>query len=340
MPLFGSRHKRSSESGRAIARDQPQLAERIETPHRAVRSAYTTAPARPCMQPAPPYPQRLAPYGSYGQSAYHLPPPPPPTAAQAPYPPHGAPPPYQPGPRAQFCTPWVHQAILPCKRSCKCGGGQAQKFVASTNVTIHPTNDALPYIKAECRSYINLSASLKCPMVKSWVPPGTWQQNAMDYIDQDLAVGDPILSKFNDIITSMDLGLFSGDDRDLSEDYPAGCIVAVIDSNAVIHQQTPFIPQDPSPAGTPMSRGLNNVLMTAAANTNLFSKVWLYANSRLPPHLPPMKVYVWFIQLQLFSAPADTGQLHPHLSPSLSSGAVLRKGLQSSYRVGRGNTIH
>lgn len=39
-----------------------------------------------------------------------------------------------------------------------------------------------------------------------------------------------------------------------------------------------------------MSRGVNNAVSSTLISTNYFRKAYLYANSRLPSHLPPLKL--------------------------------------------------
>lgn len=57
---------------------------------------------------------------------------------------------------------------------------------------------------------------------------------------------------------------------------------------------SPAIYEEPSPAirgGGPTTREVSNRVITSAIiSTNYFTKVNLYANSRLPPHLPELKL--------------------------------------------------
>lgn len=39
-----------------------------------------------------------------------------------------------------------------------------------------------------------------------------------------------------------------------------------------------------------MSRGVNNAVSSTLISTNYFRKAYLYANSRLPSNLPPLKL--------------------------------------------------
>ncbi|KAF2205251.1 alpha/beta-hydrolase [Delitschia confertaspora ATCC 74209] len=53
----------------------------------------------------------------------------------------------------------------------------------------------------------------------------------------------------------------------------------------------PDEPHQPQPESS-SSQALNPVPQTPSTGTVSFAKVWLYSNSRLPPHMPPFKVYM------------------------------------------------
>ncbi|ORY11914.1 hypothetical protein BCR34DRAFT_587595 [Clohesyomyces aquaticus] len=100
-------------------------------------------------------------------------------------------------------------------------------------------------------------------------------------LNQGAALCDLISSKFDAVMTSIDEEKFSGNERDL------------------MVQQAPYA-YYPDPSSStlqpevPRSSGKNQVYAshTTERASNHFSKVWLYGNSRLPPYLPPFKVYM------------------------------------------------
>jgi hypothetical protein len=93
---------------------------------------------------------------------------------------------------------------------------------------------------------------------------------------------DLISSKFNAVITLIDGEKFSGDEREL----------------VVFQPPAPVWQQEQERTGSTdralfkgKSKGaVNNQISTALVSTNYFAKVNLYANSRLPPNLPPLKL--------------------------------------------------
>ena len=101
------------------------------------------------------------------------------------------------------------------------------------------------------------------------------------HLYQGAALYDTIASKFNAVVTQIDNECFSGEERDL----------------VVLQQPQPMWQQEQPALGysNQMSQGkskglVNGGVSSALTSTNYFSKVNLYANSRLPPNLPPMKL--------------------------------------------------
>jgi hypothetical protein len=101
------------------------------------------------------------------------------------------------------------------------------------------------------------------------------------YLCQGAALCDLISSKFDNIITLIDGERFSGDESQLVV-YPP--------PQPMWQQQ-----QEAGTATRGVSKGkskgmVNNSMSSALVGMNYFAKVNLYANSRLPPNLPPMKL--------------------------------------------------
>lgn len=91
------------------------------------------------------------------------------------------------------------------------------------------------------------------------------------YMAHTVALCDLISSKLDQIITSIDDEVFSGNEQEL-----------------VIYEH----PVEAHSSSLDVSRGNNQNIAAVASYSNHFSKVWQYSNSRLPPHLPPLKVYM------------------------------------------------
>lgn len=110
------------------------------------------------------------------------------------------------------------------------------------------------------------------------VPAGT------QYLNQAAALCEVISSKFDAVITRIDGGSFSGDERELA-------VLGAPPNAPPMWQQEQSQDTDRSAATKGKSKGMvNNSVSSAMSGTNYFAKVNLYANSRLPPNFPPLKV--------------------------------------------------
>lgn len=126
------------------------------------------------------------------------------------------------------------------------------------------------------------NGSAECPatqFIQSGVSPLYLQ--GTQYLNQGAALVDLISSKFDTIITQIDGERFSGDEREL---------VVYAPPQPMLQQE-----QDVGYTERGVSKGkskgmVNNSVSSALTSTNYFAKVNLYANSRLPPNLPPLKL--------------------------------------------------
>ncbi|KAF2852718.1 alpha/beta-hydrolase [Plenodomus tracheiphilus IPT5] len=141
------------------------------------------------------------------------------------------------------------------------------------------------------KSYTNLRDSAGKTVTKMTAnyierPTHMVAMKSMQTLCKGAALCDIISSKFDAVITSIDDEKFSGKEQDL-----------------IIYDDQPQPPQQQQPQQQPAvspplgeSRGPKsnyvNPNLGEQKGSNYFSKVWLYSNSRLPPHLPPFKVYM------------------------------------------------
>jgi hypothetical protein len=102
-----------------------------------------------------------------------------------------------------------------------------------------------------------------------------------EYLTQGAALCDLISSKFNAVITLIDGERFSGDERELRVLAPPQPLLRQQQETGITERSL----------GNGKSKGMvNNSVSSALSSTNYFAKVHLYANSRLPPNFPPMKL--------------------------------------------------
>jgi hypothetical protein len=108
------------------------------------------------------------------------------------------------------------------------------------------------------------------------------QMQGSQYFNQGTALCDLISSKFDAVITLIDGERFSGDERELAVFTPP---------QPMWQQQQQETGYSDREVVRGKSKGMvNNSVSSALTSTNYFAKVNLYANSRLPPNLPPMKL--------------------------------------------------
>ncbi|KAH7346949.1 Alpha/Beta hydrolase protein [Pyrenochaeta sp. MPI-SDFR-AT-0127] len=101
---------------------------------------------------------------------------------------------------------------------------------------------------------------------------------SMQTLCKGAALCDIISSKFDSVMTSIDDERFSGKEQDLM----------------IYNDQLQQSPNSSPPPEASRGQAPNDVypMLGGDKGSNHFSKVWLYSNSRLPPHLPPFKVYI------------------------------------------------
>jgi len=99
--------------------------------------------------------------------------------------------------------------------------------------------------------------------------------NLSETLNECLDLGDLLSSKLNKILTCMDGEHFSGDEKELViQQFPVHYSPSLAMRSEIPYGWDRTAPKSPS------------------STADHFAKVWLYANSHLPPHLPPFKVYM------------------------------------------------
>ncbi|TVY92737.1 hypothetical protein LAWI1_G006720 [Lachnellula willkommii] len=135
-------------------------------------------------------------------------------------------------------------------------------------------------------SRLNLSSmsNLLDQGVPQCVPGANYINNGglagTQYLNQGAALCDLISSKFDTVITLIDRDKFDGDEREFA-----------------VQAAQQMWPQAQESDRSLLKSGKSNGMMNNSGSNSLiganyFDKVNLYANSRLPPNLPPMKLYM------------------------------------------------
>ncbi|TVY30155.1 hypothetical protein LHYA1_G001137 [Lachnellula hyalina] len=138
-----------------------------------------------------------------------------------------------------------------------------------------------PHRPGNTISRLNLSSmsNLLDQGVPQYVPGARYINNGglagTQYLNQGAALCDLISSKFDTVITLIDGDKFNGDEGEF-----------------VVHQAAQQMWPQAQESDRSLMRSGNHSVSNALIGANYFDKVNLYANSRLPPNLPPMKLYM------------------------------------------------
>lgn len=111
-----------------------------------------------------------------------------------------------------------------------------------------------------------------------------WHDHGTHYLCQGAALYDLISSKFDDVVTAIDEDRFGGGDAEL---MVRGLEMQQDGRN---HVQMRGVGHKKEKVEGRSKGAANDAISSAVTSTNYFSKVDLYANSRLPPNLPPLKL--------------------------------------------------
>lgn len=150
-------------------------------------------------------------------------------------------------------------------------------------------------------------------------PANLVTKKSVQALNQTAALCDRISDKFDSVITSIDGGVFSGDERDL-----------------YIYNEL-STPASPPPGVVQDRKVSNHRNANSDKGSNFFSKVWLYSNSRLPVHQPPFKIYMDTYRLLCLAAnyserayePISSSTAETHIPADWKSGtkAMVLKSL-------------
>lgn len=111
------------------------------------------------------------------------------------------------------------------------------------------------------------------------------------FLNQSAAAVDQICDRFNDIMTLIDRERYSGNEKDLFICQPS----STSSSSDVASRGQPTSKTKKNHSGRKdrdHPKGQTTTVAATVISGNYFAKVELYANSRLPMNLPPLKLYI------------------------------------------------
>lgn len=153
-----------------------------------------------------------------------------------------------------------------------------------------PTSNGPPS-KWNLGSVVDLAEGI-CPrtgipqLFNARLPP--WNGPETQWLDHGAALYDQLSAKFDDVMTAIDRDRYIGNEKDLfiwQPDPDIGGPASEPSSTDRGFTKKPKKERD-------HSKGQPGAIASTVISSNYFSKVELYANSRLPMDLPPLRLYV------------------------------------------------
>ncbi|KAI1445127.1 alpha/beta-hydrolase [Annulohypoxylon stygium] len=120
-----------------------------------------------------------------------------------------------------------------------------------------------------------------------------WHSYGTQWINQSAAMYDQIRSNFDDLITLIDRDKYVGNENNLFmyQSHPVPPPPVESSQQVVLHKGTSK-KNHKKEAPKATSKAQTSVLASSLASRGYFAKVELYANSKLPPNLPPLHLYI------------------------------------------------
>ncbi|ORY71017.1 Alpha/Beta hydrolase protein [Pseudomassariella vexata] len=118
----------------------------------------------------------------------------------------------------------------------------------------------------------------------------SWHCHASQLLNQGAAMYDQIQSRFNDVMTLIDRDRLLGNEKEL---FTYQSLPAATPPSSVASQPPTLEKHTPKKSGKKDApKGQTTAVASSLISGGYFAKVELYANSRLPMNLPPLRLYI------------------------------------------------
>ena len=153
--------------------------------------------------------------------------------------------------------------LLPCP----------QPTAPTTSTNVPPLQPSLRSSRSQVVQQATGSSFIEDCLQDTTLVQGSWQTPSLEDVAH-VALSELISKKFDSVITSIDGEAFGGaEDELVIQDEPQSGIRG---GWGITNRE--------------VSRGANRAISSAVTSTNYFAKANLYANSKLPRNLPPLKL--------------------------------------------------
>ncbi|KAI2603644.1 alpha/beta-hydrolase [Hypoxylon sp. NC1633] len=119
-----------------------------------------------------------------------------------------------------------------------------------------------------------------------------WHSYGTQLLNQGAAMYDQIYSNFDNVITLIDRDKYVGNENDLFtyQSEPIATPSSEPGQQVVVYKGPAKKSKKEAPRDS--AKGQSSALASSLASRGYFAKVDLYANSKLPPNLPPLRLYI------------------------------------------------
>ncbi|OTA84144.1 hypothetical protein M434DRAFT_173648 [Hypoxylon sp. CO27-5] len=177
-----------------------------------------------------------------------------------------------------------------------------QHYYLGQPVSHLPPANPYPYSNGAC-SVSKLKLGSAVNIVNEMIPGNVvpqilndglprWHSYGTQLLNQSAAMYDQICSSFNDVMTLIDRDKYVGNENDLFmyQSHPIPSPSSEPAQQIVLHKGSAKKGKKEAPKDT--SKGQASALASSLASRGYFSKVELYANSKLPRDLPSLRLYI------------------------------------------------
>ncbi|KAJ0114888.1 hypothetical protein J7T55_004630 [Diaporthe amygdali] len=155
--------------------------------------------------------------------------------------------------------------------------------------------NAVPFSRMVIGSAVNLADQLIPGVVPTFLNDGLNLRGGQSnqFSGPGAAAMNQICDRFNDVMTQIDRDRYAGNERDLFTYHADSASDSSSSTEVATRGQLSRPKKNQSPTkGRDAPKGQTTAVAASVMSGNYFAKVELYANSRLPMNLPPLKLYI------------------------------------------------
>ncbi|KAI0159945.1 alpha/beta-hydrolase [Hypoxylon sp. FL1284] len=119
-----------------------------------------------------------------------------------------------------------------------------------------------------------------------------WHAYGTQLVNQSAAMYDQICTRFDNVMTLIDRDKYAGNENDLFTYQPQLVAVPAAETSPQLAVNKGHIKKGKRETSKDVAKGHTSALASSLASRGYFTKVELYANSKLPMNLPPLRLHI------------------------------------------------